>query len=118
METSYRELKCKYVVNIGDGKNLGKTCDIVFTFPEGRVIGIAVPGKSGIRLFRREDLFIPLRNIVKIGADVVLVDLKGAGAGKAGRQALPAGCGGRASATSHRAASPAPRLRARFGDFE
>ena len=56
METSYRELKCKYVVNVTDGKNLGKTCDIVFTFPEGRVIGIAVPGKSGIRLFRREDL--------------------------------------------------------------
>ena len=53
METSYRELKCKYVVNVTDGKNLGKTCDIVFTFPEGRVIGIAVPGKSGIRLFRR-----------------------------------------------------------------
>ena len=46
METSYRELKCKYVVNIGDGKNLGKTCDIVFTFPEGRVIGIAVPAKA------------------------------------------------------------------------
>ena len=95
MDTSYRELKCKYVVNIGDGKNLGKTCDIVFTFPEGRVIGIAVPGKSGIRLFRREDLFIPLRNIVKVGADVVLVDLKGAGPEKPDGKPCPPGAGAR-----------------------
>ena len=78
METSYRELKCKFVVNVTDGRNLGKTTDIVFTYPEGRVLGIAVPGKNGLRLFKREDLFISLHNVVKIGADVVLVDLRGA----------------------------------------
>ncbi|HIX47217.1 MAG TPA: YlmC/YmxH family sporulation protein [Candidatus Borkfalkia faecigallinarum] len=78
METSYRELKCKFVVNVTDGRNLGKTTDIVFTYPEGRVLGIAVPGKNGLRLFKREDLFISLHNVVKIGADVVLVDLKNA----------------------------------------
>ena len=78
METSYRELKCKFVVNVSDGRNLGKTTDIVFTYPEGRVLGIAVPGKNGLRLFKREDLFISLHNVVKIGADVVLVDLKNA----------------------------------------
>ena len=76
METSYRELKCKDVVNVADGRNLGRTCDIVFTFPEGQVFGIAVPGKRGLHLFKKNDLFISLRNIVKIGADVVLVDLK------------------------------------------
>ena len=78
METSYRELKCKFVVNVTDGRNLGKTTDIVFTYPEGRVLGIAVPGKNGLRLFKREDLFISLHHVVKIGADVVLVDLKNA----------------------------------------
>ena len=78
METSYRELKCKFVVNVTDGRNLGKTTDIVFTYPEGRVLGIAVPGQNGLRLFKREDLFISLHNVVKIGADVVLVDLKNA----------------------------------------
>ena len=78
METSYRELTCKFVVNVTDGRNLGKTTDIVFTYPEGRVLGIAVPGKNGLRLFKREDLFISLHNVVKIGADVVLVDLKNA----------------------------------------
>ena len=76
METSYRELKCKDVVNVADGRNLGRTCDIVFTFPEGRVFGIAVPGKRGLHLFKKNDIFIALKNVVKIGADVVLVDLK------------------------------------------
>ncbi len=76
METSYRELKCKYVVNVTDGRNLGRTCDIVFSFPEGRVFGIVVPGKRGIHIFRNNDLFISIKSIVKIGADVVLVDLK------------------------------------------
>ena len=78
METSYRELKCKFVVNVTDGRNLGKTTNIVFTYREVRVLGIAVPGKNGLRLFKREDLFISLHNVVKIGADVVLVDLKNA----------------------------------------
>ena len=78
METSYRELRTKDVVNVTDGRNLGRTNDIVFTFPEGKVFGIAVPGKRGCHLFRKNDLFISLRNIVKIGADVVLVDLKSA----------------------------------------
>ena len=76
METSYRELKCKFVVNVTDGRNLGKTCDIVFSYPEGKVFGIVVPGKRGLRLFHGNDLFISIKSIVKIGADVVLVDLK------------------------------------------
>ena len=77
MDTSYRELKCKDVVNVTDGRNLGRTCDIVFSFPEGKVYGIVVPGKRGFRFFKNNDLFISLKNVVKIGADVVLVDLKG-----------------------------------------
>lgn len=77
MECSYRELKTKCVINVVDGKNLGRVCDIVFTFPEGRVFGIVVPGSCGFHLFHRNDIFISLRNIVKIGADAILVDLKG-----------------------------------------
>ncbi len=76
MDTSYRELKCKDVVNVVDGRNLGRTCDIVFSFPEGKVYGIAVPGRRGLHIFKKNDLFISLKNIIKIGADVVLVDLK------------------------------------------
>ena len=53
METSFSELKQKEVVNVVDGRRLGRTCDIVFTYPEGRVCGIT-----------------------KIGEDVVLVNLR------------------------------------------
>ena len=76
MEVSFRELKNKFVVNVSDGRNLGKANDLLFTYPEGRVLGIAVPGKRGWRPFRNNDLFISLRSTVKIGTDVVLVDLK------------------------------------------
>ena len=76
MDTSYRELKTKDVVNVTDGRNLGRTCDIVFSFPEGKVYGIVVPGKRGFHFFKNNDLFIALKNVVKIGTDVVLVDLK------------------------------------------
>ena len=77
METSYTELKCKEVINLCDGKRLGKVCDVVFTYPEGRVQGIVAPGGRGFR-FGKGDLFIDLKNISKIGIDVVLVDIRSA----------------------------------------
>ena len=74
---SFLELKQKQVVNLCDGKQLGKVCDIVFTYPEGKVQGIVVPGGKGFR-FGKADLFIDLRCVKKIGVDVVLVDIKSA----------------------------------------
>ena len=65
METSFTELRSKFVVNVTDGKNLGRTCDIIFSFPEAHVFGIVVPGKR-FRIFKNNDLFIPLKNIIKI----------------------------------------------------
>ncbi len=64
-------------VNLSDGKRLGKVCDIVFTFPEGKVQGIVVPGGKGFH-FGKADLFIDLKCVKKIGVDVVLVDIKSA----------------------------------------
>ena len=64
-------------VNLSDGKQLGKVCDIVFSYPEGRVQGIVVPGGKGFR-WGKADLFIDLRCVKKIGVDVVLVDIKAA----------------------------------------
>lgn len=77
METSFLELKQKEVVNLCDGKRLGRVCDVVFTYPEGRVQGIVVPGSKGFR-WGKADLFIELKHIAKIGIDVVLVDIKSA----------------------------------------
>ena len=75
METSFTELKQRDTINICDGKRLGKVCDVVFSFPEGKVQGIVVPGGKGFR-WGRGEMFIELRQIVKIGEDVVLVELK------------------------------------------
>ena len=50
---------------------------MVFTFPEGRMQGIVVPGGRGLRL-GKADLFIELKKITKIGIDVILVDIKAA----------------------------------------
>ena len=77
METSFLELKQKQVVNICDGKQLGKVCDVVFSFPEGKVQGIVAPGGKGFR-WGKGDLFIDLKNVTKIGVDTVLVEVKSA----------------------------------------
>ena len=76
MEISFCDLKKMETVNLADGKRLGKVCDVVFTFPEGRVQGIVVPGGKGFR-WGKADMFIDIKNIVKIGEDVVLVELRG-----------------------------------------
>ena len=64
-------------VNLADGKRLGKVCDIVFCYPEGKVQGIVVPGGKGFR-WGKADLFIDLKCVKKIGVDVVLVEIKSA----------------------------------------
>ena len=70
-------MKRKETVNLLDGKQLGKVCDVVFTWPEGKVQGIVVPGGKGFR-WGKADLFIDLRCVKKIGIDVILVEIKAA----------------------------------------
>ncbi len=77
METSYVELKKKETVNLLDGKRLGKITDVVFTWPEGRVQGIVVPGTKGFH-FGKSDLFIDLACVKKIGIDVIFVEIRSA----------------------------------------
>ena len=43
METSFCELKGTEVINITDGKRLGRIVDIVFDTKFGRLLGIVVP---------------------------------------------------------------------------
>lgn len=74
MEVVFSELKQKDVVNLFDGKHLGKVCDLTFVFPEGKIKGFTVTGGKGFRFTRQEE-FIPLKSVVKIGEDAVLVNL-------------------------------------------
>ncbi len=74
MELSFSELRAKEVVNTQDGRKLGKVCDISLCYPENRWIGIVVPGNKGWGR-KKNELFIDLKHIVKIGEDVVLVNI-------------------------------------------
>jgi sporulation protein YlmC with PRC-barrel domain len=46
----------------------------VFCYPENRILGFVVPGSRAFGL-KREEYFIDLKNIVKIGEDVILVNV-------------------------------------------
>ena len=79
MDLSFRDIRKKEVINVPDGKSLGYPIDIVLQFPEGVIVGIVVPGclrKGILKLFDRTELFIDDTKIIKIGGDVILVDLK------------------------------------------
>ncbi|ANE47379.1 YlmC/YmxH family sporulation protein [Paenibacillus swuensis] len=71
------DFQTKDVINIVDGKKLGQISDLELDLRQGRIDSIVVPNSS--KFFGMfgggTDLVIPWRNIVKIGADVVLVKL-------------------------------------------
>lgn len=74
MEISYSELRAKEVVNTLDGARMGRIIDIIFDSNGKSVLGLVVPGVR--KLFKQsEDIFIPWRNINKIGNDVILVSI-------------------------------------------
>ena len=74
MEYNLTDLKKKKVINVADGKDLGKITDMVITYPEGKVKGIIVPGKKN-GLFFSGELIINFKCIERIGEDAVLVSL-------------------------------------------
>lgn|GEM_PF-105703 len=79
MELTYNELKKRDVINVVDGQCLGRITDLRIDFPRGVLTGIYVPGRRMSRLaklFSKSTVFIDESNIIKIGGDVILVDLK------------------------------------------
>ncbi|MBD8496775.1 MULTISPECIES: YlmC/YmxH family sporulation protein [Paenibacillus] len=72
------DFQTKDVINIVDGKKLGQISDLELDLKQGRIDAIVVPNYSKLfGLFGSgNELVIPWRNIVKIGADVVLVKLE------------------------------------------
>ena len=81
MELTYKDLKNRDVINVADGRCLGRITNLKLKFPQGVLVGIFVPGRKscGLRLFDRNDIFIEENKILKIGGDVILVNLKGDG---------------------------------------
>ena len=78
MELNYNELKRRDVINVADGKCLGRITDMRLSFPKGILVGITVPGKrKGLfSCFDKSELYIDRSRIVKIGGDVILVNLR------------------------------------------
>ena len=77
MSTKFTELHCKEVICISDGRRLGYISDACVEVCSGSIVSIIVPGPC--RLFglfgRRDDYIIPWNKIVRMGPDIVLVDV-------------------------------------------
>lgn len=75
------ELQAKDVVSISDGKRLGQIGDLDIDLENGMIRAIIVPsGGRFLGMFGNgQEHVIPWNQIVKIGADVVLVELRGTG---------------------------------------
>jgi YlmC/YmxH family sporulation protein len=71
------DFKQKEVVNISDGRRLGFVSDVEIDLEEGKVEAVILPGVG--RLFgfigKESEFIIPWDKIVKIGEDIILVDL-------------------------------------------
>lgn len=71
------DLRARDVVNILDGKKLGHIIDIELDLENGKVIAIILPGRlRGFSIFaKREEIVIPWKKIIRIGRDVILVEI-------------------------------------------
>ncbi len=78
MELTYKELQKRDVINVVDGRCLGRIVDARFDFPRGNLIGIYVPARKNrgiFSLFDKSTMYIDVRKIKKIGGDVILVEI-------------------------------------------
>lgn len=71
------ELRVREVVNVLDGRRLGYIGDMDIELESGRIRALVVPGQSKVLgLFGKDtEIYIPWDRVVKIGADVILVEL-------------------------------------------
>ena len=92
MQLTFSELRTKEVINTVDGRKLGRVCDVALCYPEYKWVGVIAPNSSG--LFKKEPLFIEPKNIVKIGEDVILVNVGAPkqGGGKGCHESPPPPC--------------------------
>lgn len=71
------DLRMREVINILDGKKLGNIIDIELDLDDGRVVAIVLPGRvRGFSFFtKREEIIVPWEKIIRIGRDVILVEV-------------------------------------------
>lgn len=71
------DLRMREVINILDGKKLGNIIDIDLDMERGKVLAFILPGRvRGWSIFsKREDVVVPWDKIIRIGKDVILVEV-------------------------------------------
>lgn len=71
------DLREKEVINVRDGTRIGYISDLEVNLEKGTIEAIVLPGPGRILgLFgKNQDYVIRWQNIVRIGSDVILVDL-------------------------------------------
>ena len=77
MKMRFCELQEKDVINVADCRFLGNVCDLELDEKRGCIKALIVPQPCkmfGV-FFREFEYFIPWDRIVKIGPDIILVDI-------------------------------------------
>jgi YlmC/YmxH family sporulation protein len=71
------DFKQKEVINVSDGRRLGFVSDVEIDLEQGKVDAIILPGVGKLFGFlgKESEFIIPWDKIVKIGEDIILVDL-------------------------------------------
>ena len=79
MMSCFSELRYKEVIDIHTGFRLGCVSDVEFDDREGCIASLVTPGRPRFfgLLGREEDYILPWSNIVRVGSDIVLVEVKG-----------------------------------------
>ena len=77
MSAKISDLQERQIVNIADGKCLGNIKDIELNMREGTIQALVLSGTGGFRGFLQNqgELLIPWHKVVRIGVDVVLIDM-------------------------------------------
>lgn len=72
------DMQLKEIIDVASGKRLGSIVDVVVD-SRGVITKMVLDSRRNrVKLFAngREDIFIEWKNIVKIGDDIILVDMK------------------------------------------
>lgn len=76
---TFSELKKKDIICIGDGRLVGRACDLAIDPTSGQTLGLIVcAGSCGFLRGEKNQMEIPWRQITCIGDDVILVSREAA----------------------------------------
>jgi len=77
MSAKVSDLQERQIVNIADGKCLGNIKDIELNILDGSIQALVLPNEGGFwnLLQNQGEVLIPWQKVVRIGVDVVLIDM-------------------------------------------